>query len=347
MPFFSVCIPNYNYAHYIGETIQSVLDQTFHDFEIIVADNASTDNSIEVIQSFQDPRIKLIQNRYNIGFAPNLQRVSRDAMGEFLIMLSADDLMRPEALEEYRAAFQKQGEKAHNTVICSETDMIDADSNVIRVLRKPANHMFPTWFPLSKAEGNIPEKTELIQGKTILRESLRQCVAMASFCATAYPRALWEKVEGYDTTYHIFPDAAFLHKIFAFNPDYIWIHKRLFAYRVHNTNQDSQAARQAALKNQVDGYMRTVNYPQQVLDNLKLSRDDIIRAFLNVSCLDASLGQLARMNWIQSFKIMCFAFATYPVHTLKLLKTYIIFPLLLLGPLGCRISRFAKETFRK
>ena len=56
---FSICIPNFNYAQYIGETIQSVLDQTYQNFEIIIADNASTDNSVEVVQSFDDNRIRL------------------------------------------------------------------------------------------------------------------------------------------------------------------------------------------------------------------------------------------------------------------------------------------------
>ena len=59
---FSICIPNYNYAQYVGETIQSVLDQSYENFEIIIADNASEDDSLNVIKSFNDPRIKLIEN---------------------------------------------------------------------------------------------------------------------------------------------------------------------------------------------------------------------------------------------------------------------------------------------
>ena len=71
-PNFSICIPNYNYGKYIGDTIQSVLNQTYQNFEIIIVDNASTDDSIEIIKSFKDKRIKLFLNKYNIGFAPNL-----------------------------------------------------------------------------------------------------------------------------------------------------------------------------------------------------------------------------------------------------------------------------------
>ena len=90
---FSVCIPNYNYEKYIGKTIQSVLDQCYKNFEIIIADNASTDNSIKVVRSFKDDRIIIIKNNYNIGFSPNLDKATENASGDYLILLSSDDLM--------------------------------------------------------------------------------------------------------------------------------------------------------------------------------------------------------------------------------------------------------------
>ena len=68
---FSICIPNYNYDQYIGETIQSVLDQDYGNFEIIIADNQSTDRSWGVIQEFaaKDNRVRAFQNAANLGFA--------------------------------------------------------------------------------------------------------------------------------------------------------------------------------------------------------------------------------------------------------------------------------------
>ncbi len=103
-PLFSICIPNYNYAHYIDQTIDSVLSQTFQDFEIIIADNASTDNSLEVIQSYDDPRIKLVLNQYNVGFAPNLDRATENTTGQYILLLSSDDIMKPGALTRYAEA---------------------------------------------------------------------------------------------------------------------------------------------------------------------------------------------------------------------------------------------------
>ena len=124
-PTFSICIPNYNYAQYIGETIQSVLGQTYQNFEIIISDNASTDNSVEAIRSFKDNRIHLIRNRYNIGFTPNLQQATRDAKNDFMLLLSSDDRMLPDALEVYAEVIATQGNEAHNTVIYSEANQID------------------------------------------------------------------------------------------------------------------------------------------------------------------------------------------------------------------------------
>ena len=56
---FSVCIPNYNYEAFIERTIRSVLEQDYDDLEVVVADNASTDNSVEVVRSIDDPRVKI------------------------------------------------------------------------------------------------------------------------------------------------------------------------------------------------------------------------------------------------------------------------------------------------
>ena len=111
-PTFSVCIPIYNHGRYIADTIQSVLNQTYPHFEIVIADNASTDDSVEQIQKLKDPRIKLHRNRYNIGFAPNLQRVTMLATNEYINLLSSDDQMKPNALETYASVIHTLGKRS-------------------------------------------------------------------------------------------------------------------------------------------------------------------------------------------------------------------------------------------
>ena len=91
----SVLIPNYNYGRYIGETIESVLDQNQPRVEIVVADNASTDESAEVVTRYASRGVRLSVNPCNVGFAANLERVAAMATGRRMLLLSSDDRMRP------------------------------------------------------------------------------------------------------------------------------------------------------------------------------------------------------------------------------------------------------------
>lgn len=98
-PKVSVLICVYNGEPFVAEAIQSTLDQTFQDFEILVIDNASTDRSIEVVQTFTDPRIRLIQNERNFGHAGSLNVGLAEARGEYLAILDADDASFPNRFE--------------------------------------------------------------------------------------------------------------------------------------------------------------------------------------------------------------------------------------------------------
>lgn len=96
-PFFSVIIPAYNLEQYIAVTIQSVLDQTFKDFEIIIVDDGSTDKTVSVIQSFHDPRIRLI-SQPNGGVSKARNTGIQIANGKYIAFLDGDDFWYPEHL---------------------------------------------------------------------------------------------------------------------------------------------------------------------------------------------------------------------------------------------------------
>jgi glycosyltransferase involved in cell wall biosynthesis len=101
-PLVSVTITNYNYARLVGRAIESVQRQTFADLEIVVVDNASTDDSVNVVRKYMhdDRRIRLIVNPENIGVARNHKRSSDEARGTFLLHLDADDwIIDPDALQ--------------------------------------------------------------------------------------------------------------------------------------------------------------------------------------------------------------------------------------------------------
>lgn len=100
MPKVSVLIPTYNCAKYIGQAIQSVLDQTFEDFEIIISDNASTDNTEEVVRDFKDLRIRYYKNNINVEMGNNWNRCLFSSKGKYIAILCSDDIWLPLFLEK-------------------------------------------------------------------------------------------------------------------------------------------------------------------------------------------------------------------------------------------------------
>lgn len=103
---FSIVIPLYNKELSIRNTIQSVLDQTYKNFEIIVVNDGSTDNSINVVQSFNDSRIKIV-NQINQGVSATRNNGIANSNFEWIAFLDADDLWEPNHLQEIRNMMQK------------------------------------------------------------------------------------------------------------------------------------------------------------------------------------------------------------------------------------------------
>ena len=113
-PTVSVIIPTYNRAHLIGRAIQSVLNQTYQDFEIIVVDDASTDNAEEIVNSFDDKRIRYIRLKENSGTSAAPRNTAiRIARGKYIAFLDSDDEWLPEKLEKqirlFETVFSKVG----------------------------------------------------------------------------------------------------------------------------------------------------------------------------------------------------------------------------------------------
>jgi glycosyltransferase involved in cell wall biosynthesis len=102
VPKVSIVIPTYNYEHFLDETIQSALSQTFTDFELIIVDNCSTDATSEVVAKYlSDQRVKYFVNDRNIGVVGNFNRCLELARGEYIKFLCADDRFAPTILEKY------------------------------------------------------------------------------------------------------------------------------------------------------------------------------------------------------------------------------------------------------
>lgn len=98
----SIIMPNYNCAKFLGETIDSVKNQTYKNWELLIVDDCSTDNSVEIIKSYidADDRIELFVNESNCGAAASRNRAMREATGKWIAFLDSDDLWLPEKLEK-------------------------------------------------------------------------------------------------------------------------------------------------------------------------------------------------------------------------------------------------------
>jgi glycosyltransferase involved in cell wall biosynthesis len=104
-PRFTVCIPSYNAAGIIAETLDSLVAQTITDWECLVVDDCSTDDTESAVAGIGDPRIRFVKNEKNLGYPGNLQRCFDLATGEFIYLLGNDDILSPIALQRTFAAF--------------------------------------------------------------------------------------------------------------------------------------------------------------------------------------------------------------------------------------------------
>jgi len=98
----SICLPVYNGERFIAAAIESALNQTFKDFELIIIDDASTDRSFEIVKSYaeKDARIRLLRNEANAGLFQNYNRCLNESRGEYIKTFAQDDLLEPTMLQK-------------------------------------------------------------------------------------------------------------------------------------------------------------------------------------------------------------------------------------------------------
>ncbi len=119
----SIITPSYNTGNFVASTIQSVLDQTYQNWEMLIIDDFSTDNSVEIIKSFNDSRIKLFVNNSNKGAAISRNYALKQAKGKWIAFLDSDDIWEPDKLEK-QIKFMKR-----NNYNFSYTNYIEIDEN--------------------------------------------------------------------------------------------------------------------------------------------------------------------------------------------------------------------------
>ncbi len=167
-PLVSVLMPVYNAERYVAETIKSILDQSFTDFEFLILNDGSTDRSAEIIQSFSDPRIRYLTQK-NCGIVASLNRLVQESRGTFWARMDADDLAHPDRLK-------KQVEwliaNPNDVMVCCVTDWIDEAGNPLP--RWPADDRWRTFEELRVglfSENAIAHSSVLLRGSELKRSA--------------------------------------------------------------------------------------------------------------------------------------------------------------------------------
>lgn len=174
-PTVSVLMGVYNEEDYLSDAIESVIDQTFEDFEFLIVDDDSDDSSPEIVRSYDDSRITLIENEVNRGLTKSLNRALDRASGTYVARQDADDISAPERFEKQVGFLEAHDEVA---LVGTGAQLIDDEGNALDTRIGYCN---PTY-------SDLLEKNHIIHGSILAR------------------RRVFEKLDGYDEFYQYSQD---------------------------------------------------------------------------------------------------------------------------------------------
>lgn len=138
VPKISVCVPSYNHGKYIKETIDSILNQSFQDIEVIISDDNSDDDSVKVINSFNDSRITLIENSENSGPSINMNLAINKSQSDYIALIASDDIMHQDRLKKSIEFLESN--KSHDAVFTYvqtiNSESVEQDYSCMNVFNK-------------------------------------------------------------------------------------------------------------------------------------------------------------------------------------------------------------------
>lgn len=139
----TIGMPAYNVENYIGFAIKSILHQSFSNFELVIIDDGSSDNTAATICSFKDERIKFISYPNNLGIASRLNEIIKIARGKYFARMDADDLMFPERL---KIQVEYLDNNPHINVLGTNAIVINEKNNIIGLKKMKSNQLLKDAF---------------------------------------------------------------------------------------------------------------------------------------------------------------------------------------------------------
>jgi glycosyltransferase involved in cell wall biosynthesis len=210
-PLVSVCIPAYNSAVYIKKTMESVLSQNYQNIELVVVDDCSRDNTLEIVESVRDPRIRIVRNETNLGMTGNWNKCLAEARGDYIKLICADDILYRDSIEKELRALQKHPEV---TLVMSDTALIDENEKRTGCFKR---------YP----------KSGLLEGKKVAKRALIFKSFFGAPCNTLFPRSSYERAGGFDPEFPYILDFDMWLRMACLGKIYV-IHEELNGFRVRN-----------------------------------------------------------------------------------------------------------------
>lgn len=256
----SVCIPAYNNADYIADTIQSVLNQSYNNIELIVVDDNSKDNTWEVISGIKDPRLKVFRNEENLGMTGNWNRCVELAQGELVKLICADDLIENDAIEKEARAFINNPSAV---LVESDTKLIDINGK--------QNGSFKR-YPVNG----------LINGRKLAKRSLMLNNFFGAPVNNMFRKSAFEYVGGFDSAFVYILDFDLWVSIACLGDVYI-IHEPLNSFTVRNDSNTGKMINSERGTYVAEHRKLVVKHSSVLgLSKLEIELSVIIRKFRNV-----------------------------------------------------------------
>ena len=270
----SVCIPAYNSSAYIEDTIRSVLKQTYRNIEMIVVDDKSTDDTVEIVKRLQemDSRITLYENEQNLGMSGNWSRCLALCQGKFVKLICADDMIEPEAIKlEVQALIENP-----------TVNLVESDTRLVDIYGKPIG-VFKRYY-----------KSGVVDGKKVAKASLMLNNFFGAPVNNMIRRSVLEKTGYFDPAFTYILDFDMWVRIACTGDVYI-IHKLLNRFQIRN---DSNT-----------GIMIRDKRGLYVLEHRKLVEKHKAVGILKVSRWDVRLSVMLRKlrNMVIYFYLKIFA----------------------------------------
>lgn len=305
-PLLSVTVLNYNYGHYLPGCLDSILKQSFKDFEVILINDKSTDNSLEIIKPYlADPRVRLVDHQENQGFVKSLIEGAELSCGKYITVISADDwVVDTTAFEKQIAVMEQDAEIAF--VYSAYHHYVDEQTWESTWQGAKAGYLLPGLEAFNKLVIN----PFLLHTGTVIRK-------------TAY-----EKVGGYDRSTRYLVDTRMWLSLCHVGK-VAYIDDALYAYRRHGGNMSRNAK---ALRREIAEVLNTISWsfekhPMARQKAFVQLRSQAERRALVAFAMDDVFRDHYRAGW-QSYLI---SLQLRPLQTLLQRGTIILFLRTLLG----------------